>query len=274
MQNNRKRTPLITREKVDAYIQKIPPTPQALQQTIIYLNQGELIKAARTAQKDLALSAYLVELVNKPIFGFRDKVEDISQIFGILGVARSQQALYNYMISLLSPAKWHFFRLNKSSFYDIQAELSIKWQIILKHLNITDKEIQNTITLLPATIIVCEALFCEKLDDVKLLRSVDEIDLNTILIRLCNLDLFDICQIIATKWNMSEKSMQIIQASSGLKPAKNDEINTLGKWMHLLLFFTLSRAEYINAGLNDFINFKIEYVEEIYDDFAKLMEIA
>ena len=265
---------MITREKVDAYIQRIPPTPQALQQTIIYLNQGELIKAAHTAQKDLALSAYLVELVNKPIFGFRNKVEDVSQIFGILGVTRSQQALYNYMISLLSPTKWRLFALNRSSFYDLQAELSIKWQIILKHLNITDKEIQNAITLLPASIIVCEALFCEKLDDVKLLRSVDEIDLNTILIRLCNLDLFDICQIIATKWNMSEKSMQIIQASSGLKPAKNDEINTLGKWMHLLLFFTLSRAEYINAGLNDFINFKIEYVEEIYDDFAQLMEIS
>ncbi len=265
---------MITREKIDAYIQKIPPTPQALQQTVLYLKQEELTKAARSAQKDLALSAYLIELVNKPIFGFRNKVEDVSQIFGILGVERSQQAVYNYMISLLSPAKWQLFTLNRSSFYDLQAELSIKWQMILEHLNITDKDIQNAITLLPASIIVSEALFCEKLDDVKLLRSVNEIDLNTILKRLCNLDLFDICQIIASKWNMGEKSAQIVQASSGLKPSEDEQINRLGKWMHLLLFFTLSKPEYINAGLNDFIDFQIEYVQEIYDDFAKLMEIS
>jgi len=265
---------LITREKVDAYIQKIPPAPQALQQTVLYLKQEELTKAAQAAQKDLPLSAYLVELVNKPIYGFRNKVEDVSQIFGILGVERSQQVVYNYMISLLSPAKWQLFTLNRSSFYDLQAELTIKWQMILKHLNITDKEIQNAITLLPASIIVCEALFCEKLDDVKLLRSVNEIDLNTILTRLCNLDLFDICQIIATKWNMSKKSAQIVQAASGLKPSEDEQTNRLGKWMHLLLFFTLSKPEYINAGLNDFIDFQIEYVQEIYDDFAKLMEIS
>ena len=265
---------MITREKVDAYIQKIPPAPQALQQTVLYLQQGELTKAALSAKKDLALSAYLTELVNKPIFGFRNEVEDVSQIFGILGVARSQQAVYNYMISLLSPAKWKLFALNRSSFYDLQAEFSIQWQKILTHLNINDKEIQNAITLLPASIIVSEALFCEKLDDVKLLRSVNEIDLNTILIRLCSLDLFDICQIIATKWNMSKKSAFIVQASSGMKPSKDEQINRLGKWMHLLLFFTLSKPEYINAGLNDFIDFQIEYVQEIYDDFAQLMEIS
>ncbi len=265
---------MITREKVDAYIQKIPPAPQALQQTVLYLKKEELTKAAHSAKKDLALSAYLVELVNKPIFGFRNKVEDVSQIFGILGVERSQQAVYNYMISLLSPAKWQLFALNKNTFYDLQAELSIKWQMILQHLNITDKDTQNAIALLPASIIVSEALFCEKLDDVKLLRSVNEIDLNTILVRLCSLDLFDICQIIAAKWNMSEKSAQIIQASSGVKPSEDEEINRLGKYMHLLLFFTLSKPEYINAGLNDFIDFQIEYVQEVYDDFAKLMDIS
>jgi len=43
--------------------------------------------------------------------------------------------------------------------------------------------------------------------------------------------------------------------------------------MHLLLFFTLSKAEFIEAGLNDFIDFQIEYVNDIYDDFATIMEI-
>jgi HD-like signal output (HDOD) protein len=265
---------LITQEKIDAFIEKIPPSPKALRETIFALNAGDLPKAARSAKEDRALSSYLKDLVNKPIYGFRSEVSDVSQIFGILGVSRSQQAVYNYMISLLSPAKWQLFKLNKNSFNDLQAELSIGWQKILDHLGIEDKEIESAISLLPASIIVSEALFNEKINDVKLLRSVHNIDLNTILKRLCSMDLFDICERISQKWEMDTKIAQIIQAASGVKPSEDEEINLLGKWMHLLLFFTLSKAEFIEAGLNDFIDFQIEYVADIYDDFANVMEIG
>jgi HD-like signal output (HDOD) protein len=264
---------LITKENVDSYIQQIPPAPDALKKTIMFLNAADLTKAAQSAKTDLALSAYLKGLVNKPIFGFRNEVSDVSQIFGILGVEKSQQAVYNYMITLLSPEKWKMFQLNRSSFYDLQADLTINWQKILQHLTITDKETQSAITLLPASIIVSEALFCEEIDNVNLLRSVNPIDLNTILQRLCNMDLFDICQRISQKWEMDSKTGAIIQAASGVKPSQNKEINQLGKWMHLLLFYTLSKPIYIQAGLNDFIDFQIDYVENIYDDFSQLMEI-
>ena len=265
---------MITQEKIDAFIEKIPPSPKALRETIFALNAGDLPKAAKAAKEDKALSAYLKDLVNKPIYGFRSEVSDIAQIFGILGVSRSQQAVYNYMVTLLSPAKWQLFKLNKSSFNDLQAELSIGWQKILQHLDIDDKEIESAISLLPASIIVSEALFSEKIKDVELLRSVNNIDLNTILKRLCSMDLFDICQRIAQKWEMDERIAQIIQAASGVKPAEDENINELGKWMHLLLFFTLSQAKFIEAGLNDFIDFQIEYVADIYDEFSNVMEIG
>jgi HD-like signal output (HDOD) protein len=264
---------LITQEKIDTFIQQIPPSPKAIRATLLALNAGELPKAARVAKEDRALSAYLKELVNKPIYGFRGEVNDISQIFGILGVSKSQQAVYNYMLTLLSPAKWKLFKLNKTSFSDLQAELSVGWQKILEHLKIEDKDIESAISLLPASIIVSEALFCEKLEDVNLLRSVNNIDLNTILKRLCGMDLFDISERIAQKWEMDEKTAQIIQAASGIKPSNEEEIDLLGKWMHMLLFFTLSKAKYIEAGLNDFIDFQIAYVSDIYDDFAQVMEI-
>ena len=264
---------MITQEKIDTFIQQIPPSPKALRATLLALNAGELPKAARVAKEDRALSAYLKELVNKPIYGFRGEVNDISQIFGILGVSKSQQAVYNYMLTLLSPAKWKLFKLNKTSFSDLQAELSVGWQKILEHLKIEDKDIESAISLLPASIIVSEALFCEKLEDVNLLRSVNNIDLNTILKRLCGMDLFDISERIAQKWEMDEKTAQIIQAASGIKPSNEEEIDLLGKWMHMLLFFTLSKAKYIEAGLNDFIDFQIAYVSDIYDDFAQVMEI-
>jgi len=265
---------LITNEKINNFIEKIPPAPKALQTTIMFLNNGELAKAAQIAETDLALKAYLKNIVNKPIYGFKNEVSEISQIFGILGVSSSQQTVYNYMMTLLSPKKWELFKLKESTFHELQAKLSRRWKQILEHLNINDMEIESAITLLPASIIVSEALFSDKKEDVELLRSVNNLDLNTILSRLCNVDLFDICEKIAVKWEMPLNITQIVQASSGFKPLEDSDLNLLGKWMHLLLFYELSQPVFIEAGLNDFIEFQIDYVGDIYDDFATLMEVS
>ena len=265
---------MITKKIIDSYIEKIPPAPKALQVTISLLNSGELTKAAQIAQTDLALSAYLKNLVNKPIYGFRNEVSDIAQIFGILGVAGSQQSVYNYMITLLSPKEWKLFKLNASSFANLQAELSIKWKEILNFLEIKDKDIERAISLLPASIIVSEALFCEKIEEVTLLRTTKALDYNTILTRLCGVGLFDICVSIAKKWEMSDEIAKIVQAASGVYPAEDKDIDLLGKWMHLLLFYELSQPIFLEADLNDFIDFQVEYVSDIYDEFATIMEIS
>ncbi len=265
---------MITKDQINNYINKIPPAPKALKETLFLLNNGELIKAAKVAQTDLALSAYLKELVNKPIYGFKHEVSDVSQIFGILGVSASQQTVYNYMTTLLSPSKWSLFKLNTKSFHELQAKLSKRWEEILNHLEINDKNIHSAISLLPASIIVTEALFCSKIDDVNLLRANAPLDYNTILTRLCGVSLFDICEQISIKWEMPEEIANIIQASSGLNPSKDEKINKLGKWMHLLLFYELSKPIFIEAGLNDFIDFQIDFVSDIYEDFATLMDIS
>jgi len=265
---------VITEEKIEQYIEKIPPMPKTLQATIQLLREGDLVKSAKIAKTDNALNAYLKELVNKPIYGFKHEVNELSQIFGILGVAKAQQAVYSYMVSLLSPDKWTFFHLNKNSFYSLQAELSVGWQKILKHLDINDKELESAIALLPASIIVSEALFCEKKEDVLLIRSVEDIDLNTMLKRLCHKDIFDVCAMIASKWHMSDEIITIVQASSGKKEIADPQLERLGKWMHLLLFYVLSKPSYVEAELNDFIEFNVVYVEDIYEEFASLMEVA
>ncbi len=265
---------MITNEIINDFIEKIPPAPKALQSTIILLKEGKLIQASQIAQTDLVLNAYLKKIVNKPIYGFKNEVNEVSQIFGILGVSSAQQTVYNYMMTLLSTDKWELFQLKESSFYELQARLSRKWKQILEHLNINDMEIESAITLLPASIIVAEALFKSKKTDVNLLRSVNDLDLNTILSRLCSQDLFDICEKIALKWEMPLSITQIVQASSGFKPLENKQLNVLGKWMHLLLFYELSQPLFIEAGLNNFIDFKIEYVGDIYDEFASVMDIS
>ncbi len=265
---------MITKNKIDEFIDKIPPAPKALKETLTLLNAGELTKAAKIAQTDLALSKYLKELLNKPIYGFKNEISDISQIFGILGVSASQQSVYNYMTTLLSPSKWLLFKLNAKTFHELQAKLSKRWEQILNHLDIDDKNINSSITLLPASIIISEALFCEKIDDVNLLKTTKALDYNTILTRLCGIGLFDICEQISVKWEMPQEVAQIIQASSGLKASKDEDINLLGKWMHLLLFYELSQPIFIEAGLNDFIDFQVDYVSDIYEEFANLMEIT
>ena len=265
---------MITDAIINDFIEKIPPAPKALQTTIMFLNNGELIKAAQIAQTDLALKAYLKNIVNKPIYGFKNEVSEVSQIFGILGVSSSQQTVYNYMMTLLSPAKWELFQLKESTFHELQAKLSRRWKQVLEHLKIDDMAIESAITLLPASIIVAEALFKSKKADVELLRSVNDIDLNTILSRLCSQNLFDICEKITIKWDMPLDIAKIVQASSGSKPAENEQLNTLGKWMHLLLFYELSQPMLIEAGLNDFIDFNIEYVGDIYDEFTSALEIS
>jgi len=265
---------MITKARIDEYIDKIPPTPKALRETLSLLNNAELIKASKVAQADLALAKYLKNLVNKPIYGFSHEIKDISQIFGILGVSGSQQTVYNYMTTLLSPSKWLLFGLNTKSFHELQARLSKRWEQILKHLDVQDKNITSAIALLPASVIVSEALFCEKIEDVKLLRSTKNLDYNTILTRLCGMGIFDICEQIAIKWEMPKEIGEIIQASSGLKPSCDKQINLLAKWMHLLFFYELSQPIFVEAGLNDFIDFQIDFVDDIYDDFATLMEIG
>ncbi len=264
---------MITTKKIDLYIDKIPPLQTILVETLKLLNMGELLKASLVAKDDLALSAYLISLVNKPIYGFKNRINDISQIFSILGVAGSKQTVYNYMINLLSPDQWSFFQLSRPLFNTLQAELSTSWKKIITHLNIKDKNIESSIALLPASIIVAEAIFNEKKEDIEIIRANADIDLNTILKRLTKFDLFDICEQIAVKWQMSNKISQIIQSSSGIKPSSDDSINNIAKWMHLLLFYTLSKNSFIESGLNDFINFEIEYVSDIYDDFSDVMEI-
>ena len=265
---------MVTKEDIDKFIEKIPPRPKILQATMQLVNNGELSKAAKIAESDLALKSYLSDLVNKPIYGFRNEVSEIGQIFGILGLPGSQQTLYNYMLNLLSPKEWELFDLNEKSFQELQANLSLKWKKILEHLNINDKDIESAVTLLPASIIVSEALFSNAKKDVELLRSVHNLDYNTILQRLCGISLFDICIKIANKWDMPKDISEIVYSASGLNPSNNKQIDTLAKWMHLLLFYELSQPLFVKASLNDFIEFQIDYIQDIYEEFSELMEIS
>ena len=262
---------VITSEEVARYIQTIPPAPNVVRQALQYAQSGDLTKAAKCAAEDPALRQYLKILVNRPLYGFKNEVSDVSQIFSILGLSATQQTLYNYLLSLLTPKKWELFSLTNHQFYDLQASLSKRWETILEHLGINDKEIHSVIALIPATIIVCEALFASRKEEIAQLRSVKALDFNTILKRLIGRDLFDLAGDIASSWEMSPMSISLIQNASGLKEDIPQEQKVLAQWMHLLLFYELSQGVYVAAGLNEFIDFQIDFVQEIYEPFMQVV---
>lgn len=262
---------MITQEEVALYIQNIPPAPSVLRETLEHLRNDDLTKAAKCAEGDPALKLYLKTLINRPVYGFRQEVSDLAQIFGILGIASTQQILYNYLLSLLIPKQWSLFTLSNQSFYDLQASLGRKWEKILKHLGLHNRDTESAISLLPASIIVCDALFGAHRSDVEQLRSVKALDYNTILTRLSKQSLFDLCSLIAQKWEMSPTIAQIVHAASGLDASVAGEQKILAQWMHLLLFYELSQSTYVSAGLNEFIDFQIDFVQEIYESFMQVV---
>ena len=263
---------MVTKEQILLYIQNIPPAPTVIKHTLDYVRAGDLTKAAKSAEEDPALKLYLKTLVNRPIYGFRNEVHDLPQIFGILGISTAQQILYNYLLTILVPKEWALFDLNNHAFYDLQASLSRKWAKILTHLNLLTHDNESAITLLPASIIVCDGLFGEHKREVEELRSVKALDYNTILYRLCKLTLFDVCTEIATKWEISPAISRIVHASSGLDQDLDPKEKVLAQWMHLLLFYELSQSAYVSAGLNEFIEFQIEFVQDIYESFMQVVE--
>ncbi len=262
---------LITQEEIQTYIHSIPPSPTILKRVLKEIQSGELSKAATEASQDPALKAYLQAIVNKPIYGFKNDIKDIGQIFGVLGLAQAEQLVYNYMISLLSPEKWELFTLNNKAFSEIQDTLSLQWKRILEYKHITDKTLYSAISLLPASIIVCEALFKSKRADVELLRSVKEIDYSTILKRLTGMSLLDLCQMIASAWELPDIISRIVLTSDGDHNETDTQVIELSKWMHLLFFYQLSQPVCAEAGLNDFIEFNIDYVSDIYEEFQNII---
>ena len=262
---------MITKDEIKSYISSIPPSPTVVKEVLLQLDNAELSKAAKSASQDPSLKFYLQNIVNKPIYSFKNEIKDINQIFGVLGLALAKQIIYNYMILLLSPKEWKVFHLSKHQFSDFQDTLSLSWKKILEYKQIKDKTLYSAISLLPASILVCESLFQDRVDDVTLLRASNNIDYNTILKRLSGMDLYDICKEIALAWDIPQEVSQLVLASKGEGSSLNDELTTLSKWMHLLFFYQLSQPLANQAGLNDFVEFNIEYVQDIYEEFQNLM---
>ena len=256
---------------ISRYIDTVPPLPKILKACSQVLDEGDLVKAADLAAQDPALIHYLKEIVNKPIFGFRGEVKDPRQIFGVLGLTRARQILYSYYILLLLPRDWDVFDFNTRKFQDLQASMMIAWEKILLFLKCDDQEVAKAVTLVPATIAVCESIFKEHVDTVALIRGRTPISYEAILYKMTQRNFFDIAVLIAKKWELSPTIMEILSALGKDTVKHSATIDTYVDYLKLLINYELSRPEYIKSGLNDFFDMYVDVSPAVMEAFFKTL---
>ena len=262
---------MVTKEKIERYIEKVPPIPKELQRCIESVEKGDLTKAAKIASENRAICTYLIETVNRPIFGFfRNRVENISQIFGILGLTTAKQLLYAYLNTLLLPSKWRVFELDNTSFFKLQSDLLFYWNKILEFEKNEEDHLKIAINFIPSAIFVAEEMFKENFEEFVIIKQVKEINYNEMLQKFTGMNLFDISSLICKKWNMPQPIIQLLK-DLGELDASDEKYGKFVRYMHLLLFFEFSKPLYIQAGLNDFIEFHPDFVEEVYQNFNQIV---
>lgn len=258
---------MLSESTITRYIESVPPLPKILKACSKALDEGDMIRAADLAKQDAALIHYLKEIVNKPIFGFREEVKEPRQIFGVLGLTRARQILYSYYILLLVPKQWSVFDLNTRSFQDLQASLMLHWEKILKSLDCKDEEVFKAITLVPATVAVCESIFKSHVETVGLIRERTPMTYEAILYKMTSRSFFDIAQLIAQKWELSPKICDLLKE---LGEKKETSSSPYVLYLKLLINFELSRPQFVKSGLNDFFDLYVEAPEEVMGHFVEV----
>ncbi len=261
------------KDKIEKFISTIPAIPENVKKCSEYIESGDLTKAAKIASEDIAFSRYLINIVNKPIFGFKNYIKDLNQIFGILGTEKAYQVVNAYYASLILPKKWQVFKINNADFQLLQSNLIYNWNEILKKIGANHIHIASIASLLPASLVVCEEIFKENKDDIELIKSYQDVSYDDILYKLTGLKLFDIFLLICEKWELNQDAIKLVKY---LKDKIEDEslYSTLAKYLHILIFFEVSKPKFIKAGINDFIEFDVEFVKDVYPEFSKIVGLS
>jgi HD-like signal output (HDOD) protein len=263
---------LLTNSTIEKYISTIPPVPKVVKSCLAYLNASDMIQAANTAKEDKAFMLYLCNIVDKPIFGFAKEIKDANQIFGILGLNRAKQIVYGYYMLLILPKKWEVFDFSNKKFQNLQSNLIVNWDKILDFLGISDKDMRESIVLLPAALIVCEMLFRDIKGTIFLLRESKQVNFDELLLKMSGNTLFDVTGKIAKKWEFSKNIEDFIISIPSQKLDANSSIYKPIIFLRLLLSYEMSKPYIVQSGLNDLFDFPLEFDENDMLDFYSLME--
>ena len=260
---------MVTSQQIAEYLAQVPPMPETLRNTLAALEKGELAEAARAAASDEAMVQFLRRVVNSAAYGFRNELKDTNQIFSALGVERAKQLLYAYMVTLLAPKTWRFFRLDGADFTRFQTDLMRRWEKILRHEG-ADERFLSAAAIESAGLAVADAIFGDHAEDVALLQQNAEVDLDTILEKVAGMRFDRLLETVAEKWEVEEDVAKLVRLSFAKEPCdENEPVCRLARMLHLLLFYELSRPALMAAGANAFVSFEPEFVAPVMESFEE-----
>ncbi len=257
---------------IDKYLDSIPPVSKIVKETLLNLKNSDMVQAANIAKNDKVFSNYLSQIVNKPIFGFRDEITNLNQIFGILGLSRARQVVSSYYLHIILPQEWEVLNFSNKKFQDLQANLITQWNLILDELGIKDSNLQQSIVLIPAALIVCEMLLKEIGSTVKLLKETKDISFDEILYKMSGQRLMDIVEKIALKWEFDEDIISLIRGFS--QDAKGVRTKKEIIFLRLLISHEMSKPYAIESGLNDFFHFPLDFEEKDIMQFYSMLKMG
>lgn len=264
---------MINESELHRYIESIPPLPDILEKVQETLKRGDMPQAGRLAAKDPALTHYFKNIISKPYFGLSGELDDMVQIFGALGILQVERLLKSYLLTLICPEEWSFFQFDQMKFRNLQVDMMSDTEKIMADQGLSDEDNYLAAILMPSTLIVCEGLFADHRQDVAMLREVKNLTYNTILQRLSGMDFYDIAVLIGKKWGFSDKTLRIVRLISGNVPGEqaNEEELLMARFLHILLFYHLSKKSCLQAGMNEFTDLHPEFVQPVQEKFLEIM---
>ena len=254
---------LISKKEILKYLNEVPPVPKDVKNALNALKEGDLKKAALEASKDLILKKRIESVVNSAYYSLPNKVDDMVQLFAMLGIEKSRSLIYSYLVSLLEPKEWKIFSIN---FFDFQTAFMAKYEeaIKLEFDEDTYKKYAEVGAIIPASVCVCDSLLGDKKEDVELILSSAPLEYSTLIKRLTGVSLFGLAGKIAEIWGLDREKVAILKEAE-CENCK-EKISAL---VHFIFFYLVSKPQFLD--INSLIEFKIECINLIPKTYERII---
>ena len=91
---------------------------------------------------------------------------------------------------------------------------------------------------------------------------------------MSGLSLADIAIIIGRDWDVDNEVLEVLKVAFDKTTDIEIEDINIAKFLHLLTFYELSKGKMLESGLNNFIDFDIDFVSDIYEDFNTIVGVG
>jgi len=254
---------LVSKKEILKYLNNVPPVPESVKQSLDALNEGDLKKAAVLASEDLVLKKRIESIVNSACYALPNRVDDIVQLFAMLGIEKTKSLIYSYLVSLLEPKEWKIFKVD---FFDFQAAFMNEFEkaVILEFDEKTYKKYAEIGAIVPVAVCVCDGLLGDKKDEVELVLSSAPLEYSTLIKRMAGVSLFGIAAKIAQIWGLEEEKSEILKKAECKKCD-----NKISALIHLVFFMLVSKKQFLD--LNSLIEFNVECIDVVPKIYERII---